>query len=216
MMESKTKTMTRVAMLSALAFAAVLFIRIPMVLFLEYDPKNVIITIGGFIWGPFMSLMVAVVTAFIEFLTISEDGIIGLVMNIISICTFSCTAAFIYKKDRTLRGSIIGLVSGTILLTVVMVLWNYLVTPIYMGIPRAEVVKLLVPAIMPFNLIKGGIDSAIILLIYKPIVSALRRTVLKSEAKDAPKMIVHPGVMAVAVLVIVTCVMLVLAMKGII
>ena len=50
MMESKTKTMTRVAMLSALAFAAVLFIRIPMVLFLEYDPKNVIITIGGFIW----------------------------------------------------------------------------------------------------------------------------------------------------------------------
>lgn len=43
MMESKTKTMTRVAMLSALAFAAVLFIRIPMVLFLEYDPKNVII-----------------------------------------------------------------------------------------------------------------------------------------------------------------------------
>ena len=213
MMESKTKTMTRVAMLSALAFAAVLFIRIPMVLFLEYDPKNVIITIGGFIWGPFMSLMVAVVTAFIEFLTISEDGIIGLVMNIISICAFSCTAAFIYKKDRTLRGSIIGLVSGTILL---MMLWNYLVTPIYMGIPRAEVVKLLVPAIMPFNLIKGGIDSAIILLIYKPIVSALRRTVLKSEAKNAPKMIVHPGVMAVAVLVIVTCVMLVLAMKGII
>lgn len=216
MIESKTKKLTRVAMLSALAFAAVLFIKIPMVLFLEYDPKDVIITIGGFIWGPGTSFAVAIVTAFVEFLTISEDGIIGLIMNIISICSFCCTAAFIYKKDRTLRGSIIGLITGTIVLTAVMIVWNYLVTPIYMGIPRSEVVKLLVPAILPFNLIKGGIDSAIILLIYKPIVSALRRTVLKSESNNAEKMKIHPGIMAIALLVIITCVLLVLAMKDLI
>lgn len=216
MIESKTKKLTRVAMLSALAFAAVLFIKIPMVLFLEYDPKDVIITIGGFIWGPSTSFAVAIVTAFVEFLTISEDGIIGLIMNIISICSFCCTAAFIYKKDRTLRGSIIGLITGTIVLTAVMIVWNYLVTPIYMGIPRSEVVKLLAPAILPFNLIKGGIDSAIILLIYKPIVSALRRTVLKSESNNAEKMKIHPGIMAIALLVIITCVLLVLAMKDLI
>lgn len=216
MIESKTKKLTRVAMLSALAFAAVLFIRIPLVLFLEYDPKDVIITIGGFIWGPSISFAVAIVTAFIEFLTISEDGIIGLIMNMISICSFCCTAAFIYKKDRTLRGSIIGLISGTALLTVVMIIWNYLVTPIYMGIPRTEVVKLLVPAILPFNLIKGGIDSAIILLIYKPIVSALRRTILKTENNNSEKMKIHPGIMAIALLIIVTCILFVMTIKGII
>ena len=56
-----------------------------------------------------------------------------------------------------------------------MMLWNWLLTPLYMGVPREEVVKLLLPAFLPFNFIKGGLNAAITILLYKPALSALGR-----------------------------------------
>ena len=50
----------------------------------------------------------------------------------------------------------------------VMLLWNYLIAPIYMGMPREAVAELLLPAFLPFNLIKGSINTAVTLLLYKP------------------------------------------------
>ena len=217
-MDSKTKRLTTIAMLSAMAFAAVLLIRIPMVLFLEYDPKNVIIVIAGFIWGPFTSFIVSLIVSTLELFTISSDGIIGFIMNILASCSFACTAAYIYKRDRTIKGSITGLISGTLCMTVVMIIWNYIVTPIFMGYPREAVVQLLVPAILPFNLIKGGIDSTIVFLIYKPIVTALRKTIFKKECESKPdsKIKIHPGLIIVACVILITFIMIALAIKGII
>jgi len=42
-----------VGMLCALAYVVVVVGRIPIILFLKYDPKDVIIAIGGLIFGPF-------------------------------------------------------------------------------------------------------------------------------------------------------------------
>ena len=42
------KEMVLIAMLAAIAYVIVACIRIPVVLFLKYEPKDVIITIGGF------------------------------------------------------------------------------------------------------------------------------------------------------------------------
>ena len=58
-------------------------------------------------------------------------------------------------------------------MVLVMLLWNYLIAPIYMGYPREAVVELLIPAFLPFNLIKGGLNAAITMIIYKPVVKAL-------------------------------------------
>ena len=52
---NKTKKLTTIGMLCALAYAAVVVGRIPLVLFLKYDPKDVIIVIGGLIFGPLTS-----------------------------------------------------------------------------------------------------------------------------------------------------------------
>jgi riboflavin transporter FmnP len=56
-----------------------------------------------------------------------------------------------------------------------MILWNYLITPMYMGVPREAVVEMLVPVFLPFNLIKGGANAALTLLLYKPVIYALKR-----------------------------------------
>ncbi len=94
-------------------------------------------------------------------------------MNVISSCSFASTAAFVYKKKRKLSGVIIGLFSGWGCMVLVMLLWNYLIAPIYMGYPREAVVELLIPAFLPFNLIKGGLNAAITMIIYKPVAKAL-------------------------------------------
>lgn len=217
-MVKNTKKLTIIAMLAVLAFLAVLVCRIPLVLFLEYEPKNVIITIGGFIFGPVVSLLVSVVVSLLELVTISEDGGWGLVMNILASCSFAGLAAFIYRKKRTLGGAAIGLASGIVASTALMLLWNYLITPLYMGLPRAEVAKLLVPAFLPFNLIKGGLNAALVMILYKPVVTALRRANLIPHSENAA----HGGartyvtVAAVAAVVITGCVLAVLAIQGVI
>ena len=174
-MNNKTKKITTYAMLCALAYVVVVVGRVPVVLFLKYDPKDIVIALGGLIWGPMTSFIVSVVVSIIEMFTISENGILGCIMNIISTCSFACTAAAIYKKRRTLSGAVIGLLMGSLMMIAVIMLWNYLIAPIYMGYPREAVEALLLAAFLPFNLLKGGLNAGITFLIYKPVVTTLRR-----------------------------------------
>ena len=175
-MNSKTKKLTTVGMLCAFTYMATVIGRIPLVLFLKYDPKDIIIAISGLIFGPLTSFSVALIVSLVEMFTISENGILGFLMNVISSCSFACTAAFIYKKKRRLSGAIVGLFCGWGCMVLVMLLWNYLITPVYMGYPRKVVAKLLIPAFLPFNLIKGGLNAAMTMILYKPVITALRHS----------------------------------------
>ena len=89
---SKTRTLVILAMLCAMAFILTAVGRIPVVLFLKYDPKDIVIAIGGFLFGPLAALSVSVVTSIVEMLTLSDTGVIGLVMNILSSASFACVA----------------------------------------------------------------------------------------------------------------------------
>ena len=214
-MNNKTKKLTTIGMLCALAYVVAAVGRIPLVLFLKYDPKDVIIAIGGFIFGPLTSFIIAVIVAFVEMFTISKNGILGCLMNIISSCAFACTATFIYSKRRKLSGAIGGLFCGWGCQIVVMIIWNYLITPIYMGYPREAVVELLIPAFLPFNLIKGGLNAAITMLIYKPLITALRRSHLIENTQATAKSRLNVGVVLVALLIIATCTLFILTLKGV-
>lgn len=214
-MKNKTKSLTLTAMFCALAFTMTAVIRIPVVLFLKYDPKDIIITLCGFILGPLSAIVVSVVTSLIEMVTISDTGPIGCIMNIISSCSFAFTAALIYKKKKTLSGAAIGLISGCIAMTAVMLVWNYCITPLYMGYPREAVAELLLPAFLPFNLIKSLLNAAFAFLLYKPVVGALRKTHLIPES-NAEKTKANIPMIIISALVIVTCVLVILSMNEII
>lgn len=175
----KTKRLVTVAMLCAVSYVAMVAIHlnlVPAAPFLTYDPKDVFIGIGGFLFGPAYALIISLIVAFLEMITVSDTGIIGFLMQVIATLAFAGTASLIYRKMHVKRGAELGLVAGVICMTLVMVLWNYLLTPIYLGTDRAAVASLLVPAIIPFNLIKGIINSLIIFVLYKPLVNALRRS----------------------------------------
>ncbi len=216
-MNSKVRKITTLGMLCAVAYVMMAVSRMlpPIVLFLQYDPKDIIITLGGFIFGPVSSLLMSVIVSLVEAVTVSDTGPIGLVMNVISTCTFACTAAVIYKKKRTLSGAVIGLIAGCVFTTAAMLLWNYAITPLYMEIPREEVKALLLPAFLPFNLIKGGLNTAFTLLLYKPIVSALRKAKLIEPAKHTGKSKALPNIAiaVVSVLLIATLVAVIFILK---
>lgn len=213
-MNSKTKELTITAMLCAMAYVMVVIGRVPVILFLKYDPKDIIITLGGLIWGPVTSCIVSVIVSFIEMITISGTGIWGCIMNIISTCSFACTATVIYRKKRTVFGAVIGLMAGSLTMVLVMMLWNYLIAPIYMGYPREAVVKLLLPAFLPFNLLKAGLNAGFTFLLYKPVVTALRKAGYIASAANSPEK--KPVILLLfAGIVVITCVFLILSMNEI-
>lgn len=214
-MKNETKNLTLTAMFCALAFTMTAVIRVPVVLFLKYDPKDIIITLSGFILGPLSAIAVSVISSLIEMVTVSDTGPIGCVMNIISSCSFAFTAALVYKKKKTLSGAAIGLILGCVVMTAVMLLWNYCITPLYMGYPREAVAELLLPAFLPFNLIKSGLNAAFAFLLYKPVVSALRKTRLIPESTNGKAKANIPMII-ISSLIIVTCVLVILSMNEII
>ena len=206
--------MVLLAMLAAVAFMMVALIRIPVVLFLSYEPKDVVITIGGFLLGPLASFVISLLVALVEMVTISTTGPIGCLMNLLSTACFACTAAIIYKKNRSLLGAVLGLMLGSVGMIAVMLLWNWLITPLYMGTPREAVEQMLIPTFLPFNALKAGLNSALTLLLYKPLVAALRKTGLIPQRSTAQKS-TKWGIYLLGGVLLVTCILLLLVLRGI-
>ena len=214
----RAKTLVTVSMLCAIAFVAKLIsnvIPIAIAGFLEFDLKDVIIVIAGFICGPMASVAISVIVSLIEMLTISGTGPIGLLMNIISSCSFACVAAVLYKKNRSMKGAIISLAVGIASMTAIMLLWNYLITPLYMGVDRETVAGMLLPVFLPFNLVKGGINATLTLLLYKPIVTALHRANLLAASPTSGKGSFKWELMLVSLVLLATFILLALVLAGV-
>ncbi len=180
-MKLSIKRMVLVAMLSAIAYIMVFFIRIPIfpaASFLNYEPKDVIIAIGAFMLGPLYGFVCSLIVSLVEMVTISITGPIGCIMNVLSTCSFCCTAGLIYKKKHTLSGAVIGLAAGSVFMIAAMLLWNWLITPLYMGFPRQTIEGMLLPVFLPFNALKAGLNAVLTFLLYKPLKETLFRKLI--------------------------------------
>jgi len=207
---NKTRRLTLIAMIAAMAYVIMLVGRIPVVMFLKYDPKDIVIAIGGFMMGPGAAALISALVSLIEMVTVSETGIIGCIMNVSTTLAFVFPAPWIYHHKRTLQSAAVGLVYGAVLMTAVMLAWDYILTPIYMGYPRAAVAEMLVPVFLPFNLLKGLLNAAFTMLLYKPVATALRRSRFLAPESDKPVSAkkFHPTILASCGVLIVTCILL--------
>lgn len=167
------KKLVCIAMFAALAYA-VTYIKIP-VAFLSLEVKDSLIVLCTLIFGLPAGLAIAVLVPLLELITHSSTGVYGLVMNILSSVTFSMVTGLIYKYKKNFYGAIIGLISGIVSVTAVMLVANMLITPYYMGVSADAVIKLIPTMLLPFNLVKATLNGAIVLLLYKPLSTVLRR-----------------------------------------
>ncbi len=213
------KKIAILGVLSALAYATTyLTSPIKFFEFLSCDIKDAIIVIASFIFDPISGLLVTVVVSLLETVTFSTTGYIGLIMNIISSACFAFPAAIIYRKKHTIKGAVIGLILGSIIMTIAMLLWNYIMTPIYMGVPRDVVTAMLPTVFLPFNLLKAGINSTLAIILYKKVVSTLRKANLipKSTNEVYVQKRAKVSLIVISAVILIGCVLALLIIGGVI
>ncbi len=171
-MNHKTVRLAKMGMLVAVSIVLVYFVHFPIfpaVAFLEYDPADIPILMGTFAFGPLAGIMLTVVTSVVQGVTVSAaSGAYGIIMHIIATSVLVLVAGIVYKKNKTKKGAITGLVLGTAAMVIVMIGANLIITPLFMGVKR-EIVWDLMPFIAGFNAIKAGINGFVTFLLYKRI-----------------------------------------------
>ena len=185
------KKLSVTAMLCAVAYLCTVLFKFK-VGFLTFDLKDAILTVIAFLYGPVYAVVSSVLVAGIEFMSVSDTGLYGFIMNALSSAVFTATCGLIYKYRRTLTGAVFGSVCAVLAMVAVMLVANIFITPFYMGVARSEVAALIPKLLLPFNLIKGIVNAAITMIIYKPITSALKRvglTVGTSQKTDVKKFV---------------------------
>lgn len=192
-----TNTMVKISVLSVIAFL-LMFFDIPLVFiappFLKIDISDLPAVLGAFAMGPMAGVIIELLK---NILNVAIEGsgtaMVGEFSNFVVGAVFVGVAGAVYQRKKTLKNAIIGLVLGTIAMTVIMAFANYYVMfPFYaklFGLPLEEIIKMgtainagivdlktmMVYAVVPFNLIKGVLISALSILIYKRVSPILHR-----------------------------------------
>ena len=177
-MKTSTKKLTTMAMLAALSIVLISIVHFPLfpsAPWMEYDPADIPIFIGTFLFGPISGLLLTVAVSVIQGVTVSAaSGPIGIVMHILATGSFALLAGNIYKRRHTRGGAVAAILAGVASMTIMMVFCNLVFTPIFMGTPIDAVIPMLLPVIVPFNLAKAGINGLVTYIVYKPIGQLLR------------------------------------------
>jgi riboflavin transporter FmnP len=171
----KLKKLVMAAMFVAVAYVF-RFIFHFNAMFLTFEFKDAVIAIGAMFLGPLWGVGIAIAVALLEFFTISMSitGVYGLIMNILAASVYAGAAGLVYKYRRTMAGAMWSLGASTAVLVAVMLPANLLITPYFMGGSVEEVIVLIPKLLFPFNLIKGVMNSGVVLLLYKAVTRALR------------------------------------------
>lgn len=170
--------------------------------FLSFEAKDAVTVICSYALGPVAGCVVALLSAVIESLTTSTTGIYGFIMNVAGSVTFVGIAGAFYKFKKNTASSVLGLLTATVVMSVVMVGLNIALTPFYMKVPRQTVVELIAPMLLPFNLVKGVFNSAVALVICQPIMRAMEisgivQKTQKTESKISKRVVLVGSVFVV-------------------
>lgn len=184
------RTLALVGMLSAVAGVLMTFdIPLPFApTFYKIDFSEVPVLIGCFTMGPLAGVGIELIKNLLHIvISGTQTAGVGEVANFLIGCAFIVPAGLIYHKKHTRTGALIGMASGTVLMTVIGGLMNaYVLLPVYakaFGMPLNALVEmgtainakitsvstLILFAVTPFNLLKGVLVSLIVFLIYKKI-----------------------------------------------
>ena len=169
-----TKRIAVTALFCAVAAICTLLLEFPIlpgVTWLKYDPSGIVALVAGFAFGPSTAAVVSVIPYLVHLAT--QSGVYGVIMAILATLSLSVPAALAYRRDTTMRGAVLGMAVGAVVCLIACILGNIAITPLYAGMSADAVVALVVPALLPFNLLKIAINCVVAALVYKPVSKAL-------------------------------------------
>lgn len=189
------KMITQVGMLGAIAVVLMLF-EIPLPFapsFYEIDFSEVPVMVGAFAMGPLAGVLIEFVKILLNLLINGTTTAgVGEIANFLIGIGFCLPASVIYRKMHSKKGAIVGLASGTLVMTAAGCFLNaYVLLPAYakafempidalVGMGTAvnskitDLFTFVIFAVAPFNLLKGILVSLVVVLIYKKISPILK------------------------------------------
>jgi riboflavin transporter len=172
--------MAQMAMLVAISIVSLYVVPLisffPAAPYLQYDVADVPVLVGTMLFGPGSGLLILLLVSVIQGITISAgSGWVGIVMHFCASGALVLIAGLIYRKWKTVWSLILGLILGSLTMTALMIPLNLFFTVRFFGVPYEAVRDLLVPVIIPFNLLKSGLNSLITGLVFFPLKEILIR-----------------------------------------
>lgn len=193
--QSPARRAAYVGIFAAIA-AVLMYLEFPLPFapgFYELDFSEIPVLICSFSLGPVAGVVCEFLKVVLKlFLKGTSTAFVGDFANFVVGCALILPASALYFANKTKKGAIIGMVVGTICITVVGSLFNaiYLIPTfsVLFGMPLDVIVgmgtainpaitgvnTLVLFAVAPFNLLKGAADSIVTFLIYKHIERLLR------------------------------------------
>ena len=190
--KSSTQTMVRISILGAISALLMIF-KFPLPFappFMTVDIGDLGVLISGFALGPVAGVLTSAVKILLNFIINgTTTGGVGELSNFILSSVFVVVASSIYNKGKSRKSAITGLVFGVLAYTIVACISNYFVIfPLY-GINLVDFTKefakvnslastplmFVLFSIVPFNIVKGIIVSAVTIALYKPISRFLKK-----------------------------------------
>ena len=183
-----TEKLARLAMMTAVSVVLLLILRLPWPAapYLVYDPADVPIYITAFAFGPLEGLIVTLVVCLIQAFMLGGDMFYGFIMHFVATGIVAVAIGVMYRRNKNKKTAIKALVTGVIISVIVMCIMNLIVTPAYTGLDRTVVIGMIPTVIIPFNLVKAGVNSLLTFVLYKRISGLLHGTgrTVKTEEKD--------------------------------
>jgi len=161
--------------------------------FVKLDFSDLPVLLGGYLLGPLHGSLIALIKVLLNFFYNGSMTFgIGETVNLIGSLSFMLPAVLYYQRRRNFKSAVISLVIGTISATVVLLTANYFVMfPLYataMNFPMEKIVaaahelnplvtdlgSLMVFALLPFNIVKFGLNSVLAMLMYKRLAQTLK------------------------------------------
>ena len=176
-----TKQLVTMALMGAIAIllSFIEFPIMPAASFLKLDIALVPAAVVGFAYGAGPGILVGIVYAVAH--AAIDGNWVGALMNSIVAIAFITPAAAIDARNRTFKGAVTGMAISAVCLVVVAIVANLVIDPLFYGIPFDAVVQLIVPAILPFNIIKAIVVSILTGVVYKSISNLI--TPVKDQVK---------------------------------
>jgi riboflavin transporter FmnP len=174
----RTAKLAKMSMMLAIAVVCsfVHFPLFPSVQFIEYELSDLPLLIAGLAFGTVPGIVLVVCCVLLDaVITGAGGGPHGMIMQLLAIGTFVVVASLIYHRRKTRGAAVVGLVCGVLAMAAIMVPANLIVTPAFLGVPVDAIKPLILPAIIPVNLLKGAISAVATFFIYKKISPFLHR-----------------------------------------
>ncbi len=172
------------AMLAAISIVLVALIQFPLLpsaTFLKYDMADVPVLIGTMLFGIGPGITILFLVSLIQAFFLGGDGWIGFVMHFLASGAMVIIIGAFYRRFHKWPQTLIGMGLASVARALVMIPMNLILTPLFMGATLTQVVAMIIPVLLPFNLLVAVLNCTLTALLFKALTPFLKKSGLLAQ-----------------------------------